>query len=529
MNKHPRELPDAQTGEATLQEQYVILSDLHLAEGVEPTSRRVSRLENFYFDREFQDLLFYLEEQHTRSGTPWVLVINGDLIDFLRVTSLPQTPEELRGLPHLSQTKKRYGLGTSPAESKWQLEKVIAGHPVVFRALAWFALQGNRIVIVRGNHDVNWFWPAVRYRFLEKMEEFMREICHSCNRDDTEVALAVDRIEIRQWVFYVKGLLYVEHGNQYDPSNAFRHFLYPLLIDPDSPVGLYELDLPFGSFFVRYFFNKIEYYNPRAANYRYSSSYFNTLWGRHFYEFWNVVRSYFPYFFRTLRKLRTHEVQNYREINEHHQRELEAIGEKEYQEREAFRQIAALSEAHAYVSRYDFLFAVLKQPLKKAAAALGTVILLLFIGNLLSQAVLSSNWNLLLKTTLGLFIDYGFLALCLVAALLFLRPTPDVMSYREAEPLTLRQKAAHIAKLLKVRYVCFGHSHVEDFWKIPGSLSWYFNTGTWTPLIDPENQIVRPEIHFPLVVIEKGHASFMQWDDRRKCLVDKVFLEERSH
>jgi len=512
-----------------MREHYAILSDLHMAEGVEEGSRRLSRLENFYFDSQLENLLTHLEERHARSGIPWVLVINGDMIDFLRVTSLPHEPEDLRALPPLTPTKKRYGLGTSPAESKWQLERVIAGHPVAFRGLARFVLQGNRLVIVRGNHDVNWFWPAVRYRFLEKMEEYMREICENCSLDEALVAQALDRIEIRQWVYYVKGVLYVEHGNQYDPSNAFRHFLYPLLIDPDSPVGLYEIDLPFGSFFVRYFFNKIEYYNPRAANYRYSSAYFNTLWGRHFYEFWNVVRSYFPYFFRTLRKLRAREIQNYHEINEHHQREIDALGEKEYQEREAFRRIADLGEAGAHLTRYDFLFAVLSRPLKKAAAALASVLFLLFLGNLLSQAILSSHMNLFVRTTLGLFIDYGFVGLCLLAALLLLRPTPGGMSYREAEPHTLRRKAARIAQILKVRYVCFGHSHVEDLWKLPGTQAWYFNTGTWTPFIDPENQIVRPEVQFPVVVIEGEKASFMQWDDHRSCLAERVFLEERTH
>jgi len=510
-----------------MDENYAILSDLHLAEGVDPLTKRVSRFENFYFDKEFERFLIHLQRRGDHSGKPWVFIINGDLIDFLRVTSLPKTPEETRTLPHITPTKRKYGLGTSPAESKWQLEQVIAGHPLFFRSLAWFAFRGNRVVIIKGNHDVNWFWPAVRYRFLEKMQECILEICTSCGQEETRVAEVVDRFEIRQWVYYVKGLLYVEHGNQYDPSNAFRHFLYPLLIDPESPTDLYEIDLPFGSFFLRYFFNKIEYYNPRAANYRYTSTYFLTLWGRHFYEFWNVVRNYFPYFFRTLRKLRVRESQNYREIHDHHVREIDAIGEQEYQQREEFRQIASLHDTYSQETKFDFLVTIFNRPIKKALGALGAVLLLSFLGNLLSQAVQSSGSGFLVRTTLGLLIEYGFILLALFALIMFLRPTPRGVTSREAEPEMLRQKAAQIAGILKVRYITFGHSHVEDMYKIPRSDTWYFNTGTWTPFIDQENQIVRPEVQFPVVIIEDGRARFMQWDDKSNALVDKIFLEDR--
>jgi hypothetical protein len=132
-----------------------------------------------------------------------------------------------------------------------------------------------------------------------------------------------------------------------------------------------------------------------------------------------------------------------------------------------------------------------------------------------------------MRTTLSLFIDYGFILLVILAVLMFLRPTPAGTIYREAEPETLRQKAAQIARILKVPYVSFGHSHVEDMWKIPGREAWYFNTGTWTPFIDLENQIVRPEVQFPVVIVEDSVARSMRWDDRHQTLEDRVLLEDR--
>jgi len=223
---------------------YVILSDFHLAEGKNPDTRRVSRLESFLFDQPFEHLLLHLQDRSEKKGRPWTLIFNGDLMDFLRVTSIPDHTQRGKGLPHLSPTKQRYGMGTSPAESKWQLERIVRGHPAFFRALARFLLSGHRVIIIKGNHDVNWFWPEVRYRFYELMETFLDELCTTQGQKKKEIAGALDRIYVRSWSFYIKNLLYVEHGNQYDPANTFRNFLYPLLVDPDSPVDRYEIDLP---------------------------------------------------------------------------------------------------------------------------------------------------------------------------------------------------------------------------------------------------------------------------------------------
>ncbi len=203
----------------------IVLSDLHLAEGKNPVTRRYSRLENFFYDRTFERLLAYLQTRAEQKKKPWTLIFNGDFIDFLRVTSIPKAPDIPKGFPRLSSTKKKYGLGTSPMESKWQLERVVAGHPVFFRALARFLFSGNRVIILRGNHDVNWFWPEVRYRFLELMDGFLQELCSGSPEEEKMVSQAQDRIQINSWFFYTKALVYVEHGNQYDPNNSFRNFL----------------------------------------------------------------------------------------------------------------------------------------------------------------------------------------------------------------------------------------------------------------------------------------------------------------
>jgi len=283
---------------------YVIVSDLHLGEGRKKVSQRVSRFEGFLFDRPFERLLVHLHDLAEARGHRWTLVCNGDLIDFIRITSIPDPSHTPRDFPFITPTKLKYGLGSSAAESKWQLERVVEGHPVFFRALARFLLQGHRVFILKGNHDVNWFWPEVRYRFMELMEGFLRQLSSHGEGTEQSISAALDRLHFRSWSIYVKKLIYLEHGNQYDATNAYRNFLYPVLVDPESPVGRYEIDFPFGSFFIRYFFNMIEVRFPAAPYYRNVSSFFYTIRRKHLYAFWHVVRNYFPYFFRTLLPVR---------------------------------------------------------------------------------------------------------------------------------------------------------------------------------------------------------------------------------
>lgn len=506
---------------------YAIVSDFHLAEGRNPRTRRISRLENFFGDHAFERLLEHLRARADRDGTRWTLVFNGDLIDFLRITSIPDPASMPQGFPRITSTKTKYGLGTSPAESKWQMERAVEGHPVFFRALASFLLAGQEVVIIPGNHDVNWFWPEVRYRFFELMEELLRDVCPAGPGSEAALSAALDRIEMRSWSLFVPGLLYVEHGNQYDAANAFRNYLHPLLMDPDSPVDRYELDLPFGSFFVRYFFNKVEMQSPAAPNYRHAASYLYTLWRRHFYASWNVVRSYFPYFFRTIRKVRSRRDPRDRDIRENHLRMVRRLGD-EYGTPEAIEKIDDLQEAPAYENKMDFLLAILERPLRKLAMALGGILLLSFVWSLLAGGVLRSDMNPVLRTTLSLILNYGFILTGIALLILVLRPSGEGSSYREADPRVLRRKAARIARLLDVRYVVFGHCHQEDVWPLPQTSGWYFNTGTWIPVIDEEHETVRPAVQFPVLLIERGEATLMRWDDARGALEEAPLLEERD-
>ncbi|HBD09546.1 MAG TPA: hypothetical protein DCZ69_14935, partial [Syntrophobacteraceae bacterium] len=84
-------------------------------------------------------------------------------------------------------------------------------------------------------------------------------------------------MQFHPWCYYVPGLLFVEHGNQYEATTAFRNIFVPIL-PFDLPNGRKQLDLDLSGFLVRYITNHVESVNPLADNVRPLSEYYRYLW-----------------------------------------------------------------------------------------------------------------------------------------------------------------------------------------------------------------------------------------------------------
>ncbi len=234
----------------------VIISDLHLSEGRNPVTKKFNLNEDFFFDEEFDRFLVYLEAESQRRGKKWRLIIAGDMVDFLQITRPPKSAQfQLRG------SETVYGLSTHPDKTIWKMKVVMEGHWVFFKGLGRFICAGNKFTIMSGNHDIEWTVPQVQMAFREKMKEYLPE---EVGKKEEVVS---NQIEFCPWFYYEPGLIWVEHGNQYDGINSFDYLLFPYL--PNSE----ELMLPGGSFFVRYLFNKVEQIDPFAENIKPLSSY----------------------------------------------------------------------------------------------------------------------------------------------------------------------------------------------------------------------------------------------------------------
>jgi UDP-2,3-diacylglucosamine pyrophosphatase LpxH len=401
-------------------------------------------------------------------------VLLGDLFDFLQV----ELPE-----PH------KTGV-TSSDSTLAKLEIVARGHPEVFRALGRFLAAGNRIEIVIGNHDIELIWPAVQARLRELL------MAHA----SVEVA---EQIAVHPWIFYLPGVVYAEHGHQYDAVNSFATMLRPFL--PWDPT---RLELPLGSFFVLYLFNKIEWLDPFVDNVKPATRY--VLWA-----------------------LRVHPLLLLRTFGYHLRFLVLALGKtsslsaaEQRARRDSYRQEVVEPAAHQIglppetVVRIDELAAI---PTTASQWRQLTALLLPISGtDLLLSASLLGGYRMLRRAW---SIPRPVVALGSALAALLWREA------RAGQPVTqpggylfaaARQIHAELQRVgAAVPAYVFGHTHTVEQFALDGDedAPRYLNTGTWTPLVPGTFDLLGTRERFSFVQITRDPeqdsvlASLLIWND----------------
>lgn len=196
-----------------------IISDLHLGEG------RQSKLEDFD-EWATENFVNFFKEVSALGGVK--VILNGDFIDF---------PQVLLGT--ISTPPKRF-LGTTENESTLRLQKVIAGHPAEFDALKQFlSVKGNELLLIPGNHDVDFAWNRVLYTFMQRIGATPKNF--------------------KFGMVYKEAGVYVTHGHQYSDDNQ---------IDVPINFTFNRLNNCWGTHFVEHFFNPIEEQYPMLDNAR---------------------------------------------------------------------------------------------------------------------------------------------------------------------------------------------------------------------------------------------------------------------
>lgn len=289
----------------------LVVSDLHLASGM-GLDGRYDGCENFFFDVSFQRFL----QRANKEAAPALLIINGDFIDFLRVVYVPgqqrrltrsermlkrlklrrrskwirqisaidrkefvedyedwsrilrkiginMTPDEL--VRSITDKEEIYGLKTHDFKSVLRLDVVLKGHPVFFHSIAEWLGWGHKIIIVKGNHDLEWYWPAVRNYLRLALAERLAEIRFASAAAEEQVRdvlveTVLPNITFIDHAMVIDGDFYVEHGHPYDPLTR--------VIGEDTVNDGQELNIPFGSFFNRYLLNFLEEQFPYLDNVR---------------------------------------------------------------------------------------------------------------------------------------------------------------------------------------------------------------------------------------------------------------------
>lgn len=268
---HQPETLDLQTQKPTY-----IISDLHLARGRD-ASGNYAGTENFYYDDEFARFMRSIDRSAVDESS--ILIINGDFVDFLRVTDVPtsendfldwhrslartgieMSPVELRA----SITKKEYedGLKTHEFKSVWKMMILAEGHREFFQSVADWLAKENEIIILKGNHDLEWMWPGVRNNLRLTFAEIMNRIDPTLSIEE-HLSSVCDNMLFVDKGLTVNGELYIEHGHRFDPFSGVRPAGQDYVDEKRE-----ELNIPLGSFFNRYLINKIELAYPFYDNVR---------------------------------------------------------------------------------------------------------------------------------------------------------------------------------------------------------------------------------------------------------------------
>ena len=211
----------------------IIVSDLHLGAGSFDLDKG-NVLEDFIVDETFARFLHEMKEESETQGTDFELIIDGDMMEFLQAPAVDQFE------PRRTYPPENYR-SSSEEDSAKKVALITKGHPMFFAALREFIKPANpqrKVTILKGNHDVNLYWPAVKKR--------IRQAVYATGEERAKL-LAFEEVCINR-----EGI-YVEHGNQYaEKVNRVDNFEKPL-----DPKREGQLAIPAGSQFVIEFFNRL--------------------------------------------------------------------------------------------------------------------------------------------------------------------------------------------------------------------------------------------------------------------------------
>lgn len=426
-----------------------VISDLHLAAGVNANGN-FDGTENFFADASFVRFLDHLQDNCGNGKS--ILVINGDFIDFLRITNVPETDKEFetwQGILQVTGISKStaelrasivkkettYGLKTNHFKSVWKLHTCIGGHIRLFERLATWIKDGNQLIITKGNHDLEWIWKEVRI-YLQYW--LATNIAFQQQRTVEEV---ICNTVIPQTLFVDDALIidkkiHIEHGHRYENMTNVKG-------EPFVANGQ-ELNLPLGSFFNRYLINRVELLYPYLDNVRPTQNILLVLF-----------RERFPFAIKMLFRY------------------LWLMG------------LLIQKKIFWQTLKYFFTFLLI--------IVLPVTITVFAIMNNRPGPSASGHQSFLIQQLLAAAKNLGFLFLSYLLAriMVLVKLQGPASFYADAGKIFNSNPDLEI--------VTFGHTHNPE--QISGSGKWYFNTGTWTPVYESTSSEIRMDKTFTFLQI----------------------------
>ena len=453
----------------------LVLSDVHLGSDLVQHARPEAperSLASARRDRELIALLGWYRER-PQGKKPWRLVIAGDFIDFAGM-SVSGLPDEIATEP--TDEERAHGLGSAADHTRIKLRRVADHHRGVFAALAEFVAVGNSLVIVRGNHDVDLHWEPVQTEF--------RDILAS------HAERADERIEFADWFYYEEGLVYIEHGHQYDDYCSYDHVLHPVL--PSDPRRSYpSVSDVLLRYVVRPTRGMLESGHESAGALDYLR--FGARLGVR--GLLDLGRRFALAVVCLITLWREHFSDAAQWVRQEHERKMALLAEARQISLIKLRALASLQRPPVTRSLLRLLAGVM---LDRVAVALATSVALTWL--------LVARWTLVLGVSVGL---------CLVGLALTAWLWGRARATLDASD-SLREGAAAVASLFPAALVVMGHTHLPEMTRRARSGATYVNLGAWAEEDTPDGTSPPlPASRTHLVVCEKGNrlsAKLLRWD-----------------
>jgi len=428
---------------------YLVLSDLHLCEVEDHADGwKWYKHSRYLFDEDFAELLN--EFLAGADGAErLILILNGDIVDFDLVTSVPELPPW-----PVSRSERRRGLDATEEKSAWKLERVLSQHPRFVEALARFRAGGREIVYVMGNHDREFHFPRVQ----DVLNRRLRQAAET-----TGASMPQEAIRYEPWFYFVRGEIYAEHGQQYDYYSSFHSLLAPLEVSRKQEV----IALPMGNLSNRYLMSSMGFFNPHAGDFILNLFAYVAHWLRHYA--WSRRSLFWNWFFGSLVVMR-----------------------KLYRRRRLF---------HRRPPDYDRL---LEETVRRSGLDAQTVAAL---DNLSRRPITNRFYRIIRefwldRVLIGAVMAGGTLALALVPIPLWIKLMVPLTGFpllffiyeylaRGGSIFTTEKEipkfARRVAEMLPVKIVTFGHTHVPRLLPLSRGVC-FAETGSWAPIFRKKDQ-----------------------------------------
>jgi UDP-2,3-diacylglucosamine pyrophosphatase LpxH len=457
-----------------------------------------------------------------------------DLVLELRILELKSDGEQ-------STLWKDYGLGTSWCEAVWKMNRIAEGHSGFFSAVSWFIGEGNSVVMMKGNHDIELHWPQVQERIRVLLVDAHSRLSMGGpgtadpvakkGADSGQIRVALrNRTTFAPWIYYEPGIVYIEHGNQYEVLDAFEDFLEPVLRKADE-----YLRLPPGSHFVRYFFNSIEKVFPFADNLRPISRSISWIFSKHFFTAVGLLMRHWKGAWLVVKMLLTRGGADARFTKGQERLRHRSRQAGDLQANQELEKLRHTDNAHALglgasavgPLTPDRLLAIEERARKQRSEKWAAVrewltvfiplgVLLLFIIGMALILLVPLRWASI-ATIAGTspiesyFIRVpilggaGFIVKSAIAALL--RRITDVHDYLLTAARgvsTILRPSSEFGNTAEVPYLVFGHTHHPDMVQLEDGGPWYVNTGSWLSTISEVEAWSRLDQDFSFLEIVPG-------------------------